>query len=124
MKLNELVNQVNQEQELLQLCEELCENITRALHKAFPHTAEPDYDIKHEALVGKKYIKIITTERNNHRSVWGFINLCNDKFKVGDVLKAAGWAKPTLNKARGNLFDGYNIAEQHKTHRIYGPDYL
>lgn len=110
--------------ELITLCEELCENITRALHRAFPHTAKPEHEVKHKVLVGKKYIKIVTTECDNNRSVWGFINLCNDKFKIGDVLMAAGWAKPALNKARGNLFDGYNIAELHSTHRVYGPEYL
>ena len=51
---------------------------------------------------GSKYIKVI---REN--SVWGFIvNTENDKkFKYGDILKAAGWAAPARNKARGNVFE-------------------
>ena len=41
-------------------------------------------------------------------SVWGFVvNVENDpKFKKGDILKAAGWATPARNQARGNLIDG------------------
>ena len=51
---------------------------------------------------GSKYIKVI---REN--SVWGFIvNTESDsKFKYGDILKAAGWAAPARNKARGNVFE-------------------
>lgn len=53
---------------------------------------------------GQKYIKII---REN--SVWGFVvKVADDKFKAGDILKAASWAAPAKNKARGNIFnDGY-----------------
>lgn len=52
--------------------------------------------------VGKKYIKIV-----KEGSVWGFVvNTQNDKkFQYGDILKAAGWATPARNKARGNVFD-------------------
>ena len=41
-------------------------------------------------------------------SVWGFVvNTENDKkFKKGDILKAAGYAAPARNKARGNIVDG------------------
>ena len=55
---------------------------------------------------GTKYIKI-TRERNG---VWGFVvNPDNDKkFKKGDILKAAGYAAPARNFARGNILeDGY-----------------
>jgi len=55
---------------------------------------------------GTKYIKI-TRERNG---VWGFVvNTDNDKkFKKGDILKAAGYAAPARNFARGNILeDGY-----------------
>ncbi len=62
---------------------------------------------------GTKYLKIIT-----EKSVWGFINLKNKKFAEGDILKAAGWRAPALNKARGNIFnDNYEIAWT-------GPKYL
>ena len=54
--------------------------------------------------VGNKYIKVFT----EGGSVWGFVvNTDNDKkFRKGDILKAAGWAAPARNKARGNILDG------------------
>jgi hypothetical protein len=52
---------------------------------------------------GSKYVKIMTKG-----SVWGFIvKGDNDKkFRKGDLLKAAGWATPARNHARGNILDG------------------
>ena len=64
---------------------------------------------------GKKYIKII---QNN--SVWGFIvKDTDDKFKHGDILKAAGWTTPAKNKARGNIID-----QDFSWVRWTGPEYL
>jgi hypothetical protein len=54
---------------------------------------------------GSKYIKITTDN-----SVWGFINKGNPDFEVGDILKAANWRAPALNKARGNIFGRYSVA--------------
>ncbi len=53
---------------------------------------------------GKKYIKIFT----EGGSVWGFVvNTDKDnKFRKGDILKAAGWNAPARNQARGNILDG------------------
>ena len=64
--------------------------------------------------IGKKYTKII-----NSGSVWGFIvNDDGPRFKKGDILKAASWAAPATNSARGNIFDDdYSIAWT-------GPHYL
>ena len=61
-----------------------------------------------EVLYGSKYIKIVTGKHGGQRSVWGFIvNTDKDKkFKMGDILKPAGWAAPARNKARGNILDG------------------
>ena len=67
-------------------------------------------------------MEIFTVEEGEPRSVWGFINVGNKKFQLGDILKAAGWAAPALNKARGNIFEGYEIDP--RTSRLYGPDYL
>jgi|TARA_R110002074_G_scaffold298659_1_gene470208 hypothetical protein len=62
-----------------------------------------DFNEKITFKMGNKYIKVVT---NN--TVWGFVvNTDNDKkFKMGDILKAAGWAAPARNFARGNILDG------------------
>ena len=53
---------------------------------------------------GKKYIKIFS----EGGSVWGFVvNTDKDnKFRKGDILKAAGYNAPARNQARGNILDG------------------
>ena len=62
-----------------------------------------DFNEKITFKMGNKYIKVVT---NN--TVWGFVvNTDNDKkFKKGDILKAAGWAAPARNFARGNIIEG------------------
>ena len=62
-----------------------------------------DFNEKITFKMGNKYIKVVT---NN--TVWGFVvNTDNDKkFKRGDILKAAGYAAPARNFARGNIIDG------------------
>ena len=57
---------------------------------------------------GSKYIKVITRSAGGGGSVWGFVvNTDKDKkFKKGDILKAAGWAAPARNAARGNILKG------------------
>ena len=61
-----------------------------------------------EVSYGSKYIKIVTGKHGGNRSVWGFIvNTDKDKkYKKGDLLKAAGWAAPARNAARGNILKG------------------
>tara|TARA_E500000178_G_scaffold320210_1_gene343133 strand:- start:822 stop:1214 length:393 start_codon:yes stop_codon:yes gene_type:complete len=122
MKLSELVNEVNTEQELLQLCDKLVADLLEEHLTQYPTLTDYSYFYK----VSRKYIKIITNS-GNQQSVWGFINRFEFQkgntgitFKEGDVLKAAGWATPALNAPRGNLFDGYKIVGMRK----YGPDYL
>jgi hypothetical protein len=126
MKLSELVKEVNSEQNLLELVQNLCTELTDTLHAAYKHTANDYYDYS----VGKKYIKIISN--GSQRSVWGFINI-NEfvkerkmtnqikkvTFKEGDVLMSAGWNTPALNAPRGNLLDGYSAQGN-----MYGPTYL
>ena len=54
---------------------------------------------------GRKYIKILSGNR-----VWGFINLGNHDFEYGDILKAKNFKTPSLNQARGNIFEAvYHI---------------
>ena len=64
----------------------------------------------------RKYIKVFT---NGGGTIWGFImKEDDDKFKKGDLLKAASWSAPARNKARGNILtDDYEI-------RWTGPLYL
>jgi len=121
MKLSELVNEVNTEQELSQLCDKLVADLTEEHLRQYPTLTEYSYEYK----VSRKYIKVIMNS-GNQRSVWGFINKSDwtkssgITFKCGDVLMSAGWNTPALNVPRGNLFDGYQITGMRK----YGPDYL
>lgn len=121
MKLSELVNEVNTEQELSQLCDKLVADLTEEHLRQYPTLTEYSYFYK----VSRKYIKVIMNS-GNQRSVWGFINKSEwtkssgITFKCGDVLMSAGWNTPALNAPRGNLFDGYQITGMRK----YGPDYL
>jgi len=56
--------------------------------------------------IGNKYIKIVKSG-----SVHSFIvNTDTDKkFTYGDILKAACWASPARNKARGSVFNDSDI---------------
>ena len=60
-------------------------------------------------ICGSKYIKVI--RRDNQTSVHSFIvNIYDDdKFKYGDILKAASWKTPARNFARGNIFENYKV---------------
>ncbi len=62
-----------------------------------------------EVTEGSRYWKIISDKRNS-RSVSGFICKAGDKkFREGDMLKAASWATPARNFARGNVLDGTGV---------------
>ena len=64
-----------------------------------------------EVTEGSRYWKI-TSGRQSQRSVSGFIVKAGDKkFREGDMLKAAGWAAPARNFARGNVLDGLGVNE-------------
>ena len=61
----------------------------------------------------RRYWKITGTNgAGTQRSVKGFIAKSGDKkFLEGDMLKAAGWAAPARNFARGNVLDGRGVNE-------------
>ena len=77
-----------------------------------------DIEIREEMIEGfnaglkveenRRYWKITSTNGSgSQRSVAGFIAKAGDKkFREGDMLKAAGWASPARNFARGNVLDG------------------
>lgn len=62
-----------------------------------------DREIRFER--GRKFIKVVSVE-DTQRSVHSFICIkAHDKWKVGDILKAATWAQPAKNFARGNVLN-------------------
>ena len=65
-----------------------------------------EYATGFEIKTMKKFIKVV-----NGGSVKAFIVMKDfSRFKMGDILKAAGWRAPALNQARGNVLTGnYNI---------------
>ena len=61
-----------------------------------------NWDNKTRVSEGKKYIKIV-----QGTGVFAFVmKEDSGRFKKGDVLKAAGYNKPALNSARGNVLTG------------------
>jgi len=61
-----------------------------------------EYATGFEIKTMKKFIKVI-----NGGSVKAFIVMKDFKhFKMGDILKPAGWRAPALNSARGNVLTG------------------
>ena len=61
-----------------------------------------NWDDNTKVKAGQKYIKIV-----QGTGVFAFVNIHdNGKFKKGDIFKAAGYNKPALNAARGNVLEG------------------
>ena len=61
-----------------------------------------NWDSKTKVTFGKKYVKIV-----QDTGVFAFVmKEDSGRFKKGDILKAAGYNKPALNSARGNVLEG------------------
>jgi len=65
---------------------------------------------------GRKFIKVVTQSSGSQRSVHSFICIQpHSKFQFGDILKAATWAQPAKNFARGNVLDPKSYAHHRWT---------
>ena len=71
-------------------------------------TAVPRYVSRYVSITferGSKYLRVVVSDGFGSRSAYAFIvTKDTDKFKVGDILKAASWKAPAKNYARGNVF--------------------
>ena len=87
----------------------LMDTIARDFANRNPNREEANREFRESLQVeeGRKYLKI-TKRLGTQTMVWGFIvKGDNDKlFSKGDILKAASWASPARNKARGNILRG------------------
>lgn len=72
-------------------------------------------ELEVRAEAGRIYVKIYVYEpcgfSSQHFSTWGFINIRNADFKIGDIFLGNG-GRPALNKARGNVLEGYDPIEK------------
>ena len=88
------------------MTEDYGNNFGRSDNKEVKEKMWKEYATGFEIKTMKKFIKVI-----NGGSVKAFIVMKDFKhFKMGDILKPAGWRAPALNSARGNVLEGsYNI---------------
>ena len=79
----------------------MIETMQEDFRKAYEQTVE--FCEGFEVNTGRKYAKVISGN-----SVTAFVVLTDTdkKFRKGDILKAAGYAAPARNSARGNVLDG------------------
>ena len=88
-----------------------CASHDSAAHSRIKAEMEENYCNGLEVTEGSRYWKITGTNGGGSQvSVKGFIVKAGDKkFREGDMLKAAGWAAPARNFARGNVLDGSGV---------------
>jgi hypothetical protein len=81
------------------------DHIIRVYNRFSPSEDYPEakFDVSFDR--GRKFIKVVTQSYGS-KSVHSFICIQSDgKFQFGDILKAATWAQPAKNFARGNVLD-------------------
>ena len=85
-----------------------CASHDSAAHSRIKTEMEENYCNGLRVEENRRYWKIISTNGGgSSTSVNGFIVKAGDKkFREGDMLKAAGWAAPARNFARGIVLDG------------------
>ena len=90
-----------------------CASHDEAAHSRIKTEMEENYCNGLRVEENRRYWKITSTNGSGtQRSVSGFIVKAGDKkFREGDMLKAAGWAAPARNFARGNVLDGRGVNE-------------
>ena len=81
------------------------DHIIRVYNRFSPSEDYPEakFDVSFDR--GRKFIKVVTQSYGS-KSVHSFVCIQSDgKFQFGDILKAATWAQPAKNFARGNVLD-------------------
>jgi len=82
------------------------DNLLNAIREDFGKMNFKRFERDWIVVKGRKYDRIICTENGKQMSIWGFVQLKDDKkFKAGDILKASSWSAPARNFARGNVID-------------------
>jgi len=81
------------------------------INKRIADKKEELKELEVRAEAGRIYVKIYVYEpcrfSSQHFRTWGFINIRNADFKIGDIFLGNG-GRPALNKARGNVLEGYD----------------
>jgi hypothetical protein len=81
------------------------DHIKKDFERISPKTKYPEakFDVTFER--GRKFIKVVKSSWGS-TSVHSFICIVpHDQWKFGDILKAASWAQPAKNFARGNVLN-------------------
>ena len=88
-----------------------CASHDESAHSRIKDEMEENYCNGLKVEENRRYWKIIGSNGGGSSiSVKGFICKAGDKkFREGDMLKAAGWAAPARNFARGNVLDGTGL---------------
>ena len=88
-----------------------CASHDESAHSRIKDEMEENYCNGLKVEENRRYWKIIGSNGGGSSiSVNGFICKAGDKkFREGDMFKAAGWAAPARNFARGNVLDGTGL---------------